>query len=283
MREWKRRRKGRIFRRWCGGFFLLPVLLTLCGGWGITALANDVKVADEAGLLSPEEEAALQEQLSETAERYQCDVAAVTVQSCGGMSVQSFTDLYYYENGYGCGPDLDGIILLVSMRERRFHLATRGSAVRAFTDYGLEVIDDEITPYLSDGEYAEAFETYADLAEEFLREYAEGEAYDVDHAYRKPMNAGLRVLIACGIGLAAAAVTLSVLLAQLRSVRVQYEARDYVKSGSFRITRANDLFLYRTVMRERIQRNPPGGGGGGSTVHSAPGGGGSAGGRSGSF
>ncbi len=261
---------------------VLSLFLSSCAGLFARA-ANDVKVVDEAGLLLPDEEEALQNRLFEIAERFQCDAAVVTVKSCGGMDVQRFTDLYYYENGYGYGPEIDGIMLLVSIGDRRFHLATRGSVIDAFTDYGLEVIDDAITPSLSEGAYAEAFETFADLTEEFLEEAAEDMPYDTNHTYREPMNAWLRILIAAVIGLAAAGGTLAVLIRQLRSVRTGREARDYVRSGSFRVTRAYDLFLYRTVTKRRVEHAPSGGGGGGSMTHSAPGGGGSAGGRSGSF
>lgn len=266
----------------------LGILLLLCVCcFGLCAFANDVKVVDEAGLLDYEEEQELQERLSEIAEEYQSDVVVATVNSCEGMDVQSFTDRYYYENGYGYGPEIDGIILLVSMQERRFHLATRGSAIDTFTDYGLEVIDEEITPYLSDGEYAKAFEKFADLAEEFLEEDEEGRPYDTNHTYKQEsVESAIYFLFALGIGLFAAVVTLIILYQQLRSVRVKNEARDYVRSGSFRVTRANDIFLYRTVSRSRIQQDSSGGsgrGGGGSTTHSAPGGGGRAGGRSGSF
>ncbi len=263
---------------------LCSVLVLFSGCFGLRVSANDAKVADEAGLLTDEEEAELQERLSEIAEEYQSDVVVATVDSCEGMDVQSFTDRYYYRNGYGYGAELDGIILLISMQERRFHLATRGSAIDTFTDYGLEVIDNEITPYLSDGEYAEAFEKFADLAEEFLEEAAKGSPYDRDHSYEAGIKSLTYFFFAMGIGFFAAVVTLVVLFQQLRSVRVQNEARNYVREGSFHITRANDIFLYRTVSRTRIRQDPPerGGGGGGSMTHAAPGGG-RAGGRSGSF
>ncbi len=265
---------------------LFAMFLLCLYSFGLRASANDTKVVDEAGLLTSEEEAELQKRLYEIAEEYQSDVVVATVNSCEGMDVQSFTDLYYYRNGYGYGAEIDGIILLVSMQERRFHLATRGSAIDTFTDYGLEVIDNEITPYLSEGEYAEAFEKFADLAEDFLEEDEKGLPYDTNHSYReRQIYSMVYFMFALGIGLLAAIVTLVVLFQQLRSVRVKNEARDYVRSGSFQVTRANDIFLYRTVSRRKIEREHSSGGGhgGGSTTHSAPGGGGRAGGRSGSF
>lgn len=272
--------------RMTGGLFCL--LLSLClalAAPGMRAHANPGYVMDLAGLLSGSEEAELSGRLEEVSERYQCDVAVVTVDSCRGMSVQRYTDYFYYENGYGYGDTSDGIMLLVSIGDRRYHYSTNGAAIDIFTDYGLEIIDGQVVSYLTEGDFAGGFEKFADLAEAFLAEAASGNAYDTDHVYRQPMNAGVRALIAVCIGLAVSAAVMFGLVRQLRSVRVRNQARDYVRPGSFRITRANDLFLYRTVMRTKIERTPtppPGGHpGGGSMTHASPGG--RSGGRSGSF
>ena len=122
--------------------FLLIVMLGLVSVLSVSA-KNSQKVTDNADILSEWEEEKLQEQLLETAEQYQCDVVVLTTDSCGRKSPQDYTDDYYYENGYGYGRDIDGIMLMVSMGDRKFHLATRGAAIDIFTDYGLEIIDEE--------------------------------------------------------------------------------------------------------------------------------------------
>lgn len=260
----------------------LCLLLLFCVGMPVSA-QNDQKVADGADLLSDEEEEKLQERLSDIAERYQCDVVVATTDSCGGKSPQTYTDDFYYQNGYGFGDDLDGIILMVSMQERKFHLATRGKAnTEIFTDYGLEQIDERITGYLSEGEYSRAFLKFADLAEDFMKEAEKGEPYDVRHEYRAPLSMGVRILIAVGVGLIAMVIVLVVLFMQLRSVAPKGEAREYVREGSFHVTRERDVFLYRTVSRRKIEKNPGGGGGGGSSSHHTSDGG-TAGGHTGSF
>lgn len=164
------------------GFIGMVIVLSVSA---VTVSAeNTQKIVDQAELLSPEDEEILQVQLSEIAEKYSCDVAVVTVESCEGTDIQTYTEDYYYQNGYGYGEDIDGIILLVAMEERQFHLATRGEAIQIFTDYGLECIDNLVVPYLSEGAYFDAFTEYAYSAEDLLREYKDtGIAYGEEKKY----------------------------------------------------------------------------------------------------
>lgn len=262
---------------------LAAILLFTLFSFGICVSAeNSQKVVDSADLLDDAQEKKLQERLLGIAEKYQCDVVVATTNSCGGKSPQDYTDDFYYQNGYGYGNDINGIILMVSMKERKFHLATRGKANTViFTDYGLEQIDEQITGYLSDGEYSKAFLKFADLAEDFIKEAEQGEPFDVGHEYKEPMSIGVRILISVGAGLVAAVLVVVVLFMQLRSVAPKHEAQEYVRNGSFHVTRERDIFLYRTVNRRKIETNT-GGGGGGSSSHSTSDGG-SAGGHTGSF
>lgn len=266
-------------------FFVLSVLLVWMAWDGLCLQVfaeNTQKVVDEADLLTESEEEKLQKQLSKIAETYQCDVAVVTMNAIDGTDIQYFTDEYYYENGYGYGDELDGIILLVDMDTRKFHLATRGDAIRIFTDYGLETIDDLITPSLRKGNYYKAFAKFGSLAEDFIKEANSQEPYDVRHTYKEPMAIWLRLLITFGVGLLAAVIVLIGLFAQLKSVGVEKKAQEYIRAGSFRVTRQRDIFLYRNVSRRKIEKNTSGGGRGGSTTHKSAGGGRS-GGRTGSF
>lgn len=265
-----------------GKVLLLMLLLALGVGAGMTASASGgPKVTDMANLLTTEEEVKLQELLRDVAEEYQCDVAVATTKSCGNRSPQSYTDDFYESNGYGYGPNLDGIILMVCMEERQFHLSTFGSAIDVFTDYGLQQIDEKITSYLSDGEYYEAFVKYGKMASEFLDEYESGgRVYDYNYLYKEKMSFQQRLLISLGVGLVAALIVLGILFAQLKSVGTERRAKEYVRDGSFHVTRSRDVFLYRNVTRRKIERNHSGGGG--SRTHRTSGGR-RAGGRTGSF
>lgn len=252
-----------------------------CLGLPVSA-ANSDKVVDRADLLTDQEEEKLEEQFAKIAEKYQCDVAVVTVDSCGNKSPMNFTDDYYESNGYGCGAGKDGLMLMISMEERDWWITTMGDAIRIFTDYGLEQLEDQFIDALRDGDYYKAFRNFGQAAEAFMEEARKDRPYDVDHTYRKPMSLGVRIGISLAVGAVLAVLVFAGLFAQLKSVKEKREARDYVRAGSFHVTRANDLFLYRTVHRRKIEQQPPSGGGGGSTIHTTSSGG-SAGGRGGKF
>lgn len=272
------RRKRKLFS------VLLPVFAVLLSFvTALPALAEGrQKVVDMADLLDEEQEEKLQEQLSGIADKYQCDVAVVTTNSCEGKSPRNYTDDYYEQNGYGYGKNYDGIMLMVSMGERKFHLATQGKAMSVFTEYGLQKIDDLISGKLSDGKYYAAFKKFGELTEEFILEAQKGTPFDEKHEYRERMGIGLRLGIAFAAGVVIAAIVLLVLFGQLRSVGTEKNAREYVREGSFHLTRQRDIFLYRTVSRIKKEKPKSGGGVGGSITHTTSGGR-SAGGHTGSF
>lgn len=232
--------------------FLFAVIFLFTAGQQVFAAGD--KVVDMAGLLSEEQEEQLEKRLNEVAEKYSCDVAVVTTDSTGGLSSMTYVDDYYENNGYGVGPDRDGLLLLVTMEERDWWITTWGSAIDTFTDYGIEVIGDEIVGELGDADYYEAFIEFADLTEDFLKQAQQGESYDVYHEYKAPFPFVGKIAIACGIGFIAALLTLLGFRAQLRSVSYEKGARQYVKQGSFHLTRSKDLYLYRTVTRTKIER-----------------------------
>lgn len=100
--------------------FLLLFLLLMVG---VPVYAeNPDKVVDNADLLTDKEEEKLEAQFTEIAEKYQCDVVVVTTDTLDGKSPMDYTDDYYYEHDYGYGPDIDGIMLMVSMEDRDWWL-----------------------------------------------------------------------------------------------------------------------------------------------------------------
>lgn len=260
--------------------FKILLLFLLLLGFGTRAFAQGEMVKDQADLLTEEQEQRLRVQFREIRQKYGCDIGVVTVNSCQGKSIQDFTDDYYYQNGYGVGEERSGILLMVSMGERKWHISTRGEGIEIFTDYGLGILEEEIVPYLSEGEYEKAFETFGKLSGDFMKEAGEGQPYDTNHTYKRPMPLWLRVVICLASGLVVGGIVLAVLIGQLKSVGYAKRAHQYIREGSFQVTGARDLFLYRTVTSRKIERESSRGGG--SSTHTTSDGG-RAGGRGGSF
>lgn len=257
---------------------MICLFLMMLGLFSVHSFArNQQKLVDKVGLLSEDEAETLQTTLTEIAEKYQMDMVILITPSCDG-NPQWYTENYYETNGYGYGPYDDGVIFMLAMQERKFHIAPFEGAMRVFTDYGMDRIDQLITPDLKDGDYYEALVTYTDLCEKFFAEEEAGRPFDYDHPYKKHMSFALQLLIALGIGLVITGIVLFILYAQLKSVSWNKQAHEYVKDGSFQVTNSKDLFLYKSVVKHKIEKSSSGG----TSSHST-GGGHSAGGHTGSF
>ena len=100
-----------------------------CSSRGKCHTGNEAapRLVDRADLLSELEEEELEARLDEISERQQADVVVVTVNSLDGKSAQDYADDFYDYNGYGIGTDKSGILLLVSMEARDWHITTTDS------------------------------------------------------------------------------------------------------------------------------------------------------------
>ena len=134
-------------------FFIFLGTLLLLSIFILPAIAADAgtpdKVVDGAGLLTEAEEDALRSRIAEVVSRYQCDLVIVTAASTHGKTPRAFADDYFDENGYGIGASRSGVLLLVSMEERDWYISTGGTAIRAFTEYGLDYMEERIPPLLT--------------------------------------------------------------------------------------------------------------------------------------
>lgn len=242
---------------------------TSIGPYDTIILSERSRMVDMADLLSDAKENSLQSQLDEISERQKVDVVVVTVDSLGYKSPRDYAGDFYDYNDYGFGVDKDGVLLLLSMEERDWYITTTGYGIKAFTDAGIEYIGDEIVPYLSDGEYDDAFEVYAELCDEFITQAKTGRPYDVNNMPKDPFKLIPKFFIAFGIGFAVAFVVTMIMKGQLKSVQRQAAANSYVKQGSMIITDRRDMYLYRTVSKTARPKSDSSSGGGGSSTHSS--------------
>lgn len=259
--------------------FLLILLALLCVS--LPALASEA-VIDTADLLLDSEEAALREEIAAIESEYGLDVAIVLKNSYSGSSIMRYAADYYEAQGYG----EDGLLFLLTMYEREYTTVTHGKAIGIFTDYGLDAIHGDITPYLSNGDYYGAMSRYLRHIRRYAEQAENGEAYDVYNqvTLQTPLERTAEIAPFILIGaLVIALIVALVLKSQMKTVRRQSGAASYVKEGSFQLTRMQDIYLYTTTRRRKIETNNNSGGrsGGSTTFRSSSGG--SFGGRSGKF
>lgn len=222
--------------------------------------AASPRLADEAGLLSDTECAAIEKQLDSLSAQYGLDVVIVTTQSTGGSTPMEYADDYFDYNDYAP----DGVLLLVSMEESDWWISTTGYGIQAFTDAGIAYIGVQIVPYLSDGEYAQAFTAFADLCDQFLSQAKNGDPFDTHNLPKEPFKPVRNAIIALMIGLAVAFFATGSMKKKLKSVVQKAQANDYVAPGSLQITQSRDFHLYTHLDRvEKAQSS------GGSSTHTS--------------
>lgn len=213
-----------------------------------TPAGDKKRLYDGADVLTDDEEKSLLEKLDRISDEYKVDVAVATVNGIGDMSADDYT-VYYYENsGLGFGDERDGVLLLLEMEERNIRIRSNGKELgaAALSQTDLESMIESLTPALSDGNYAEAFNEYADSCEYEINGFING----------FPFEAGKSFIISLIIGLIVAFIVTGNLKGQLKSVRSKTQAADYVNKGSLAIFDSRDTFLYsRVTCKEKPKKD----------------------------
>ena len=233
----------------------------------LNSSANPLLV-DEADLLTPKQEKILLEKLKDISQRHKCDVVVVTVESLEGKTAQDFADDYFDYNGYGQGKNHDGILFLISMVERKWHISTTGYGITAFTDAGLDYLSQKFLPDLKAGDYNAAFTIYANQCDAFLTQARKDQPYDA-HNLPKEALSWYWIPVALAIGFGIALLIVTGMKSQLKSVYQQTGAGDYIKENSLQITNAKEFFLYSNVSKRAIPKPSQSSNSGGSSTHTS--------------
>ena len=279
------------------------ILITLCLTVltltvGISAEEN-LFVLDWSDLLTAEEESALNALLGGISDEADANIIVATVDSLEGDSAQNFADNLYDAGltyfGLMDGTE-DGALLLVAMNERQWAISTAGYGIEVITDQALDHMEDAVIPYLNEGAYYLAFQTFGELcgaywdADPYGYENGDplsGSTYPVydgslygEDIYYPSAGETIRygssfgpqwIFIALLIGFLIALIPMGVLKSQLSSVHRQTGAASYRKQDTVRITGSKDLFLYRNITKKPIPRDDSNRSGG--SMGSRPGGG----------
>lgn len=230
-------------------------------------------VYDGAGLLTDDEISSLSDKLAKIEDQYQCDVAVLTLNDINGYDIEDYTDAIFFRLGYGYGSNKDCVMLTISVADRDWRLLAYGfGAIAVSNEYGYDYITNRVVPKISDGDYYDAFNTFADLTEAFLKEAREGTPYSDEHPAKLTfLSHALPYLMSFGIAFIVAAIVCSIQIAAMKTAGKKHRAAEYMEPGSFHLTKKRDYYLYTTthrVKREKQESSSGGGGGGGGHVDS---------------
>lgn len=229
------------------------------------------KVYDNADLLTKQEEKELQNKCTEVMNKVKSDIVIVTADSLDGKSAEAYADDFFDYNGFGFEePEGTGVILLVSMTEREIWISTSGKCQKNLPDDAMGEIIDEISPYLTDESYYEAFSIYLSRAEEYIKNGGISNK-------RRAVDICIQLVGALIIALVAVGIMYSG-----NKSKMTVSGRTYSQGHKENILRHHDVFIRTTTITRHIDttNSSRGGGSGGTHISSS---GNSHGGRGGSF
>jgi len=231
-------------------------------GWSRVEGATDTqKFYDYADEIYDESEKEINDKLMALSKKYNIDVVGVICDdypaeyAAKGDPIREFAmDFYayadYYHEGQFC---YDGIIFMLTLRDRSYALVSTGFVEGAIDSEGTEYIFGQVREDLSEDYFATAFREYANQVDVFMEAYEKGEPYINGKVPRTTGDWILYIGIVVGLALLIAFIRVSSLKADLKSVAKKTTATDYIVPGSLSLRKEKDYFLYRTTTRVKIE------------------------------
>lgn len=235
---------------------------------------NTEYVRDDYGLLSSDEVDDLNTYAAEIASKYNCGVYVRVFSDMGSYyNIEDFAESVYKAEDMGLGSEKNGVMIILSMDERDYDILAYGDqANSAFTDYAKELMVQRTVPQMSNGDFYNAFRTFITIADEDLYALENGQPVDEwipdDYIEEDPeVVAQRQENMRRGVSGVSSIISSLLICLGLRSknktAAIATEAKSYIPKGGIRLTKNQDLFLYRNQTVTHVQRNNDGGGGGG--------------------
>lgn len=130
------------------------------------------RVRDGAGILSPEVQAQLVQDLDRAEQNYGPQLAVVTVDSLEGYSIEDFSLEYARAWGLGDAERNDGLMVLIAPNERKVRIEVGSGIEGSFTDlFCAEIIENAFLPSFKDGEFEAGLTAGVELLIEHMQRY----------------------------------------------------------------------------------------------------------------
>ncbi|MBR2215668.1 MAG: TPM domain-containing protein [Selenomonadaceae bacterium] len=232
---------------------------------GAPVIALGASVTDEAGLLSEGEKNSLTAAIQKVEKAHGVRIGIYTTKVLPqGYSPEKLAnklvDDYYSDAANG------GMVLILAMKERDWHLSTNNPMRQRITDdAGFPYLRDSFLSQLSDGKYAGAFTTLVQKSDEMLTYYEkEGKPYDPASEFN--ILAAVAAVIIAALG---GFMVRASMIASMSNVQAATEADTYLKRDSVNIKRSHDTYLFtnvtRTAKSKKSSDSSSGDGGGGGS------------------
>lgn len=125
------------------------------------------KIYDYANLITKDEEEVLYNKVQEFINKYDMDMAIVTINSNPKSSSMAYADDFYDYNNFGKGTNKTGLLFLIDMQNRNMWISTTGDAINIYTDSRINTILDYTYDKISNEDYNGCAEQFIDKASYF--------------------------------------------------------------------------------------------------------------------
>lgn len=214
------------------------------------------KIYDYANLITKDEEEALYNKVQEFINKYDMDMAIVTINSNPKSSSMAYADDFYDYNNFGKGTNKTGLLFLIDMQNRNMWISTTGDAINIYTDSRINTILDYTYDKISNEDYNGCAEQFIDKASYFAN---------------KGLTGGSKVVtvpkMICNSLIFAGIVTIVFIcigLATHRKPKKKKEASNYI-TQPLKLSNKLDTFLDKHVSKVKIETSSSSGG---SSTHS---------------
>lgn len=221
------------------------------------------RVADQAGLLSAAEVAALGERAAAISRKYGVDVVLLTADE--PMTSRQYAEAFYYYNGYGFGRNYDGILLGVFKTPEYSTPWCRvlgfGKGAERLSDVNEKRLSERCDEALESGAYYEAMNGWLNGMEHMLK---------TGRVPRSAASWGGTAALGAVLGTLFGGISLGGAKRKMRAPRIQRGADAYLAPDGLRVVPLRDDYTGTTTAR--TYSPPPresSSGGGSSSGHSS--------------
>ena len=220
-------------------------ILTLLAALLITNVALAASsLVDNADLLSPRQEREVLQVLEQVEKAHNVRVAVVTIPTIGNSSTAAFADKLVddvYNNGAN-----GNMVLLQVIDQRKWYIST-DSKLKEITGSSdaVNYMSNAFVPYLSKGDYPNAYKVYATKANDLLAYYAQnGKPIKKEKPFP---NEPALVFALFGAFIFTKSVRKS-LIDSMSNVNAAVAADAYLDERSFELKDSNDTYMYSNVV-----------------------------------
>lgn len=230
-------------------FFTLFFLLFSASAFA----APDQYVYDRAGILREDEIEHLEKLARELSADREIAFIILTTDDTGGQYIRDYLSFFVDNNRVGYESSVGSTAIIgIDLFNRDVYIEGFGKAETYVDEERIYKIIEKVTPYLSNGDYEQAFETFLKQAH-YYSGFKPG--FNPDSIFHKLW---FQLIIALSVS----GIVVGIMVSS-RGGKVTVDNNTYIDSDHSGVTSSKDRYVTTTISKVRKPQNDSGGGGGG--------------------